>query len=135
MKLQGQITLLVERDYTTIRIEDDTSNAIICEVRLTPGQLSSALSRMADTPCDVDVFPQVFDRFGKKMEVQSHEFPLPDGFVNKHSSSNVALVKIAQQTAPDGWTADDYFNSQNSFFTKDGQKYARCHIRRWVNIM
>lgn len=30
------------------------------------------------------------------------------------------------------WVSDNYFQSQDSFFSKDGKNYARAVIRRWV---
>jgi len=31
-----------------------------------------------------------------------------------------------------GWIPDLDFNSQDSFFTNNGEAYARTYIRRWV---
>ena len=130
MKLKGEITLLVNQDYTTISIKDDTSNQIICEVTLSPEQLSCALSRLANTPCDVEVYPKAFDRLGKTMETDRMEFEIPSTLDGRKDMD--ALVKLANEATPDGWTSDYYFGSQDSFFKRDGKEYARCIIRRWV---
>ena len=47
-------------------------------------------------------------------------------------SNQLELQKIAQSHLSDGWIADAYFGSQNSFFKKDGKQYARATIRRWL---
>jgi hypothetical protein len=41
--------------------------------------------------------------------------------------------KVAQYYADDGWTANLYFGSQNSFFIKDGKCYARTYQHRFVS--
>ena len=44
------------------------------------------------------------------------------------------LQELAQSKLTDGWIADKYFGSQTSFFSKDEKHYARCTIRRWVDV-
>lgn len=131
MKLDGKITLLVGSDYTTITIQDALSSLVICEVTLTPEQLSSALSRLANTDCSIEVFPANAQKWGKKMEVSTLEFELPEHLINSKRDSPL-LKEHAQSVAPDGWKIDGYFGSQGSFFKKDGTEYARCNMRRWV---
>ncbi len=132
MKLEGEITLLVNQNNTTIRIQDAVSSVTVCEVTLTPEQLSSALSRLANTPCQLDVDPDTADRWGKPMEVEYFEFEIPDG-LSKYAPDHIELGKYALSILPEGWTATPRFNSQNSFFTKDGKRFARCIMRRWVS--
>lgn len=95
MKLKGEITLLVGQDYTTIRIQDDASLQTICEVTLTPEQLSQALSRLARTPCEVEVYPKAFDRLGLTMETSRLEFEIP--FDLDRVMDKELLVSLANQ--------------------------------------
>lgn len=131
-KLKGHITLLVERARTSIAIYDDLSGQLICEVELTPEQLSSALSRLSHTPCDVTIYEGAFERLGKTMEVTKLEFEIPEGLSRRENVKE--LTDLATLAAPEGWQPDAYFGSQDSFFNKDGKKFARCHIRRWVEV-
>ena len=54
----------------------------------------------------------------------------------KDAESRNNKLKIHEQVLldeqGDGWIADGYFHSQNSFFEKDKKKYARDVIRRWI---
>lgn len=54
-------------------------------------------------------------------------------YVGSWKTRKKAAADIADRVCPDGWIADHYFNSQNSFYYKDGQTWARTTIRRWVD--
>jgi len=128
MKLKGKISMFIGVEETTIRIQDENSNIEFVEITLTPAQLSSALSRLAYTPCNIEV--RGLDRVGKKHENKEFEFEISEKLSRERKTEQ--LREIAQSMLTDGWIAEGYFNSQNSFFTKDGVSYARCTIRRWV---
>ena len=130
MKLKGKITILIGRDSTTIKVEDDVSNTNFLEIKLTPDQLSSALSRLAYTDCDLKV--NGLDKIGKKHENKTFEFEIPKGLAYSREAGTEQLRELAQSQLSDGWIAEGYFGSKNSFFEKDGKQYARCIIRRWI---
>ena len=124
----AKITMLVGGDSTTIKIEDDKANAVICVVTLTPEQLSLALSRTAMVPCRCEVGD--LSKIGKTHECQTFEFPTTGG-------RNIILLikdceKHLQENNMSDWTPDRYFSSQNSFFNKNGEHWARVTIRRWI---
>ena len=128
MKLEGKISILINPDKTTIKIEDYNANIRFLQIELTPEQLSAVLSRQSSVKCQIDV--NGIDRIGKKHENKYFEFIIPKEL---SSSSKVnELHDLAQSLLSDGWIADKYFSSQNSFFKKDEFQYARCTIRRWV---
>ena len=52
MKIKGQITILINREYTEIQIRDKNSCLEIAKITLTPEQLSAALGRMAHIECE-----------------------------------------------------------------------------------
>jgi hypothetical protein len=128
MKLKGNISILINRESTTIEIRDSEANTMFVEITLTPEQLSEVLSRMKYTACEIEVFG--LDRVGKKHENKRFEFVVPSDLKGKRDSEK--LREHAQTLLTDGWIADGYFSSQDSFFTKDGIDYARVTIRRWV---
>lgn len=133
MKLEGKITFLVNQDGTSITIRDKVSGEMICEVTLTPEQLSMALSRLSHTPCEIEVVPASLDRLGKTMEHKKHTFVVPEEFHDLRRTQKGTFQIYAQTTVPDGWVSDGSFSSQDSFFTnEDGKKCARVIIRRWV---
>lgn len=131
MKLKGKITFLINRESTAIEIRDEKSGCIIVKVELTPDQLSSALSRLVYTDCLLDVSEGSFEKIGKQHECKNHEFKLPDN-LKGYDTNMDKLHTEAKRTCPKGWAPENYFRSQNSFFNKDGERWARCTIRRWV---
>lgn len=131
MKINGKITILINREFTTIELIDDDSSITFAKIVLTPEQLSSALSRIACTECNMQVYG--LEKIGKTMEHKQLEFELPR--MNMSSMDAKELNEIAQKLLDkenEGWVSESYFGSQNTFFTKDGKPYARCTIRRWV---
>ena len=128
MKLKdGSISFLVGQDSTTIEIHDSIASVTLARVTLTPKQLSQALSRLAYTHCDVEV--NNLDKVGKKMINKKFEFELPNF---TWGESKQCAIKTIKDVCPEGWKADNYFNSQDSFFNKDGKQYARVTIRKWI---
>jgi hypothetical protein len=138
MKIDGKITFLINQDYTSIEVEDELANTVFLKIRLTPHELSSALSRVGCTNCSLEV--KALDRVGKKHENKNFEFEVPQELIDKYgyslSDHGEELAKIAQSIldeTDEGWIAESYFKSQNTFFdTKDKKRHARCVIRRWI---
>lgn len=128
MKLEGRISVLINQDGTTIEVEDENANARFLKITLTPEQLSAALSRQMAVECEIEV--RGLEKIGKKHENKRFEFEIPSDLASSRNESE--LQKLAQSLLTDGWIAERYFSSQDSFFKKDGVQYARCTIRRWV---
>lgn len=128
MKIKGQLTLLINRDYTEIEVHDKNANTCFTRIRLTPEQLSAALSRQGYVDCELQVYG--LDKIGKTHECKSFEFAIPPDLAK--TSKEKELAELAQSQLTDGWVAEEYFRSQNTFFEKDGVQYARCTIRRYV---
>ncbi len=128
MKLTGKISILINQDKTTIEIRDANANVKFASITLTPEQLSAALSRLSNVTCEIEVAG--LEKVGKKHEVDSFEFEIPKKLYS--SSNEDELHKLAQSLLSDGWEADKYFGSHNSFFTRNNVHHARCTIRRWV---
>lgn len=128
MEINGDISILINYDHTEIIIRDRKASIEFVTIKLTPEQLSQALSRLVHVECDVEV--KELDKVGKKHENKLFVFEITDD--EYYRKNNKELGKKAQSQLSDGWIPDYYFNSQNSFFKKDGKHYARCTIRRWV---
>jgi hypothetical protein len=124
----GRITFLINREETTIEIRDNIAGITFVRVKLTPKQLSSALSRIMYTECE-SVEVENLEKVGKVRESKKIEFEIPK---NTYSSDKELLKKLTDEACPDGWIPDYYFNSQDSFYMKKGKRYARVIIRRWV---
>jgi hypothetical protein len=131
MKINGKITILVNREYTTIELIDDDAGITFARVKLTPEQLSAALSRIAYTSCDMELIG--LEKIGKKMEYKQFEFELPrKGLSSQNAEELSGIAQKILNESNEGWIAENYFSSQKTFFSRDGKDYARCTIRRWV---
>jgi len=127
MKLNdGRITMLASENGMIIELRDNDASVVFAKVEMNTKQLAQALSRLGYTTCKIEV--QGLDKLGKKMEIDKLVFEIPDDWYNEKELA-MTLVK---EKCPEGWTPDLYFNSQNSFFIKDGVRFARTTIRRWV---
>lgn len=131
-KLEGRITMLINREYTEIELKDVNSNITFATVRLTPEQTIACLSRLGHVECEIEL--DGLDNLGKKMQISKLEFEIPANIYRQQMRVIPVkeLTEYAQSLLTDGWVADSYFGSKDSFFTRDGKKYARCTIRRWV---
>lgn len=130
INVTGRVTFLINQDYTVIEINDDTSGALVASLKLSPQQLSQALSRLVDTRCNLEIYTGAADKWGKTHEVQEFVFELPDD--TPISDRKEIAKKIAKDTCSQGWKPDLEFSYQNSFFTKNKKDFARTIMRRWV---
>lgn len=134
MKIQGDITLLVSSDGASIELRDREANITFAVLNISAADFCAALSRQAHVKCDIDLYS--IDRLGKKHECKKFEFKLPDGFNRSYGedrkAQDIMLGEFAQRQLTDGWISESYFSSQDSFFSKDGENWARVVIRRWV---
>lgn len=128
MEIQGAITILFSADGLKISVKDRDSSITFAEIKLNQEQTCQAMSRLAQTDCRITV--REIEKVGKKMEHQEFVFEIPKG--NGQKNRKKEIEEKCLQDCPDGWKPDLYFNSHNSFFTKDGKKYARTTMRRWV---
>lgn len=130
MELEGKISILIGRDFTIIEIEDDQANTTFARITLTPEQLSAALSRQACVGCKLEV--NGLNKIGKKHENKNFEFEIPKELSTSSKSKELRIIAQSKLNGGNGWIADSYFGSQDSFFIKENKNYARCTIRRWI---
>lgn len=129
MKINAKIDLLFNSDGLHIVIYDDDANVQFVDAQLSPQQTVDALSRLGRTPiasCEV----RGLDRVGKVAEHQQFEFQMPARVYNGRKSLAADTVR---KLCPDGWEPVTRFGSQNSFFDRDGEVWARTTIWRWVD--
>ena len=128
--MQGQLTISRQTgdgERISIRIRDERAGIEFVELTLTLEQYAQAISGLSCVPCEVEV--QGLENVGKRLEVDTLEFPL--GSSEYGDKRKEVAAKLAAETCPAGWTPDLHFGSQNSFFQRDGETWARCTIRRW----
>ena len=125
-----KITMLVSHDSTTIELFDSKSAKTFVKVTLTNDQLASMLSRLGRTDCEIIVSD--LDLINKKMESKYFTFEIDDEIRNSKPVLNQKCLRALADSGLSDWTPDNYYSSQNSFFTENGVSYARTTIRRWV---
>ena len=129
MKIENaKITMLINRDYTEIEIHDADANTTLARVKLTPEQLSMILSRQGYVECECNTGD--LKKIGKKHENKYFEFEIV--YSKSKEDLTLACNEALFQQGMCEWESDNYYGSQNSFFSKDGKDYARTVIRRWV---
>ena len=128
----ARISLLINSEETTLEVRDSDAAITFLRIKISPQQLSDLLSRRCDVECHADVFG--LDKLGKKHQNENFEFEVPIDIErgNRNEILNeICLKELALHDMPD-WVPDKYYQSQNSFFKKDGKSYARAVIRRWI---
>lgn len=127
-EIDAQISIFATYDdKIVIKVYDATSNIMFLEMELTNEQfINAAMNRLSNTTvkrATVDGLNFV----GKRMELELYEFPIPSC-----SSIEYAENNVREKFENTEWYPDTSFGSQNSFFNRDGQCWARTTIRRWV---
>lgn len=132
MEIDGRITILVSSEGAIIELHDRDSGITFARVKMTSEQFCGAIGRLAYSECVEMHVPDLgISEIGKKLETDGFSFELPEGWGIKADTKK--LLEIARAKMPAGWITNDTFQSQNSFFTKDGKRHARCMIKRWVD--
>ena len=97
MKLENaKIDIFINSEYTTINLHDSNSNCRFVSIKLTPEQLSSALSRTPMTDCEIEVIG--LDIIGKKMEHKIHKFEIPSSleYRTKDAELNNLILELGE---------------------------------------
>ena len=136
MKLKGKLTISRQQgggkdDRICISIVDEDAAVEFVEAELTLEQYALAITGLGRVECDVEV--RGLDKVGKRMELDTLIFPLKIADDDYGTGRKAHATKRAKEACPAGWVPDCYFNSQGSFFQRDGETWARCSIRRWVD--
>lgn len=134
MKIKGKITISRPRGGKEKEIRIDLSDTDAClnkflEVSIGLSEFAEILTGLSRVDCDIEV--RGLQNIGKIREHKTFEFELPRdelGNVRKEMAKTVLSNII-----PEGWSSTDAFNSQGSFFYKDGTPWARAIIVRWVD--
>ncbi|MDC7221577.1 MAG: hypothetical protein PQJ59_16705 [Spirochaetales bacterium] len=131
MKIDAQMTLLLNSDGLVLELHDKASGRMFFEGSMDQAQTCLVLSRCGYTDF-TDSKVMGLDVVGKKHECESFRFPITD---NERWGSKDAIADKCRQIVKEqkpGWKPDLDFDSQTSF-AKDGEAWFACTIiRRWV---
>jgi len=132
MKFKGAITISRPQgnncDYISISLVDEDSRIQFVDVEIKYSDFAQLITGLSYVPCEVEC--RGLENIGKKKVVKSFEFMISDN--NDWSNQKEKAIELADKVCPEGWKISKYFGSQDSFFTKDGQRWARTHIMKWV---
>lgn len=128
MEIDAKITLLFSENGLTIDIYNESARTEFISIKLDEKQTCAALSRLARVECIVDV--RYLERVGKKRESIRLEFEIPED--TPWDKQKEIAVEISKSICPIGWVPSTYFGSKDSFFDRDGKKYAQTTMYRWV---
>lgn len=132
--MEGSITISrphgIKCDYISIKFRDESSRTGFMEARIRYADFAEALTGLSEVPCEITV--RGLNRVGKQQEIDKIEFKVA-GAKHKYGEELRRLAEnSAKEHTPEGWEADKYYGSQNSFFTRYGETWARTTIRRWI---
>jgi hypothetical protein len=123
----SRINSNVSNDVIRITLIDPNACTEFVRVDLNPADFAQAITGLCNVSGDGVV--RNLERVGKIMEMDTLEFPMPEyDYDNQKRTAHSQALKVC----PKGWIPDSGFSSQNSFFAKDDQRWARTTMRRWV---
>ena len=118
-----------DKKKISIQIMDKTSRIRFVDVEIDYDKFAEAITGLSYVDCDIET--RNLSNVGKTKESMTFEFPMPSD--SSGYDKDVARSEVDQLiNKREGWIADKSFSSQNTFFTKDGIKYTRTGIYRWV---
>ncbi len=116
------------RKVISIQVEDADAGIRFLELEVPLDNFSECLTGLSFVECDMKF--RGLQNVGKKKERMPVTFQMPDHA--DYSNRKEVAKEIAQDQVPAGWLVSDYFDSQNSFFMKDGKEFARTNAVKWV---
>lgn len=113
---------------------DSSAGTPFAQVHLSTEQfVRAALGRLGYSDVQEMEVHQL-ERVGKIHEHKIFAFPLNRLQFDRSTKDRKRYAKERLlAVCPEGWVGDAHFSSQNSFFIKDKETWARTRIRRWVD--
>lgn len=120
-------------DLIRIDVHDKASSSAFLHLEMTREQfINATMNRLGNTDVKYASIRNL-EILGKKLEMGSFEFELPDTISTYKDGHKKLIIELAKEKCPDGWLPDLSFSSQGSFFYNDaGKQCARTLMRRWV---
>lgn len=130
MKLKGEIGMGrpsgCDPECIRIEVRDQNSRISFLSIKIGLEDFARALTGQWAIPVDLEV--QGLEYVGKVKETKPLVIEMPqDTWKEKELAEKLAIAQTDE-----GWRPSLYFDSQSSFFTKDGKRYAQTHQYRYV---
>ena len=114
--------------FISIKVEDVDAGITFLALEIDYASFAEVITGMSMVDCSMEV--RNLKNVGKSIERDNIEFPI--SYEGYRSERKDAAIEAARSHTPEGWEFSEYFGSQNSFFSKDGETWARTSIYRWV---
>lgn len=138
--VEGEVFVRFHEDGLKIEIEDANANIRFLDIEFDQKQTLRAMSGVKGAKATLKV--RGLEYIGKKHENATFEFKIPqaakglDRYQDRkqywETLCKIGQIQIESERPNEGWILDNYFGSQTSFFSKDGEDYVRGRIRRWI---
>ena len=116
--------------YMSITIVDDFSHGTLCRLKLTLEEFTRLLT--GESFSDIDAELGDVETLGKVREQETFEFKVCDG--SAYTGLKDLAIAEGLKVCPKGWRLSTYFGSQSSFFSKDGDTWARTSIYKYKEV-
>lgn len=116
-----------DRKKISIQVKDVDAGIRFLTIEVDLDKFSECITGLSETECEMEVFG--LTNVGKMIERDRIEFEIEDRF---YREADEYLYNEAIKHVPEGWICSRYFGSKDSTFIKDGKRYARASIMRWV---
>ena len=129
--IETRFSILADGEFVEIEFKDDLAINATITAKIPYNDFLNALgTRLSGEKCNVEIVnPQYL---GKIREHQRIEFKVADERIYGDERQKLAKEKVVE-VCPTGWKPATYFNSQDSFFRKGEELWARTSIFRWVD--
>jgi hypothetical protein len=133
LKYKGRISISRPQggrwdDEISITIQDENSLARFLDIKITAKDLMLALTNRADVEMSFDV--RALDNVGKHRILKEIEFEI--GNIDYSNRQDIAHRQALAECRGTIWIPSSYFGAQNSFFERDGKKYARTDAHAYL---
>ena len=113
-----------------IEIIDEDSRARI-RLELNHLDFTNMMTGLNCVPCEMTIRGQ--ENIGLTMEHKQIEFEVSSGYdYRKEFASSELTDLLFLNDEYEGWSSTERFESQGSFFERDGKHLARATIRQWI---
>lgn len=103
----------------------------IIDVTFTPLELTQLLGRMGHVSGKADLIDEANFKHVGKTQVRDTLEVIVTGDYNSREAEAVSKAKELLLDSEFDWEVSSYFGSKDSFFSKDGEVYARVRITRY----
>ena len=113
-----------------IEFIDEASRARI-KVEIQPIDFANMMTGLHNVPCEMTIRGK--ENIGLVMMHKTIEFEVSDTLRDrKEEAADELLMLLTFEKEHWGWSSTERFDSKRSFFERDGKRFARAVIRRWV---